>query len=114
MLALIPSFTASGEGSDFTVNSAQVIFNAANFSVSVTLNQDNIALEPDETFVLELDSTGTLSPSFFIMDTINVTITDSDGKIQCCINYRNYTYCMIHRLTCNHTTVHILEMQVPT
>ena len=72
--------TTSGEGSDFGVNSAQVTFNAANSSASVTLFQDNIALEPDETFILELDSTGTLNPSFFIMDTINITITDSDGK----------------------------------
>lgn len=92
MLALIPSFTASGEGSDFIVNSAQVTFNAANSSISVTLNQDNIALEPDETFVLELDSTGTLSPNFFIMDTINITITDSDGKIQYRLLYYCYTY----------------------
>lgn len=75
--------TTSGEGLDFAVNSAQVTFNAANSSASVTLFQDNIALEPNETFILELDSTSILNPGFFIMNTINITITDSDGKYYC-------------------------------
>ena len=68
------------------MDSTQVTFNAASSSVSVILNQDNVALESDETFILELDSTGTLGREIFIMDTINITIVDSDGKsqIQCC------------------------------
>lgn len=87
MSAYIPPFTGEGSNLDYEVNSAQVTFNAANSSVNVALNQDNVALEPNETFTLELDPTGTLSVLFFIMNTINITIVDSDGEIQCCFDY---------------------------
>ena len=68
---------------DFEVNSAQVTFNAANSFANVTLNQDKVALEPNETFILELNPTVEVNPLFFFIDTINITIVDSDGEIQC-------------------------------
>lgn len=75
------SFTGGGSSLDYIVNSQQVTFNSVNGNLNVTLNQDNIALEPNETFIIELDPTGTLSTDFFIMDVINITIVDSDGEI---------------------------------
>ena len=70
---------------DYGVNSAQVTFNAANSFANVTLNQDKVALEPNETFILVLDPTVEVNQLFFIINTINITIVDSDGEIQYCL-----------------------------
>ena len=60
-------------------------FNAPNSPVNVefTLNQDGVLLEPNETFTLQLISTASIDPEFFFLDTLSVTIIDSDGETQC-------------------------------
>ena len=60
-------------------------FNAPNSPVNVefTLNQDGVLLEPNETFTLQLIPTAGIDPEFFFLDTLSVTIIDSDGETQC-------------------------------
>lgn len=61
---------------------------AASSSVNITLNQDNVALEPSESFTLQLAAN--LDPPFFFMNNLNVTIVDRDGNMFIDISNNNY------------------------
>ena len=67
---------------DYIVDTTQVTFASVDSPATVEfrLNQDNIALEPNETFTLQLVAIAGLNLDFFIFDTLNVTILDSNGK----------------------------------
>ena len=67
---------------DYIVDTTQVTFASLDSPATVefSLNQDNIALEPNETFTLQLVETAGLNLDFFVFDTLIVTILDSDGE----------------------------------
>ena len=55
---------------------------SGNASLQVTFIEDGVALEPDETFQLRLTTNPDLeSQGVLIVDTLDVTIQDSDSKM---------------------------------
>ena len=67
---------------DYTVSPQQLTVKANTVPsiVEVDTYMDAVALEPDEYFKLKLEVVGTPEPGFFI-DTINLTIIDTDGEL---------------------------------
>lgn len=52
-----------------------------NVSVRINLMMDNVALEPNETVRLRLVPTSQLETGEIVLDTIDITILDSDSKL---------------------------------
>jgi hypothetical protein len=80
-----------GEGSqfDYTVDTLRVraLANGRTDNVVLTLCVDAVAQEPNETFNLTLNPLNASAPTpregLFFLNTIEVTIMDSDGKDDC-------------------------------
>jgi hypothetical protein len=58
--------------------------------VLISFLEDQVALEYDETFYLKLKprSSGSMitGPNIIFCDTLNITVTDSDGMIPTCLS----------------------------
>ena len=52
-----------------------------NVNVRINLMMDNVALEPNETVRLRLVPTSQLETGEILLDTIDITILDSDSKL---------------------------------
>ena len=52
-----------------------------NVNVRINLMMDNVALEPNETVRLRLVPTSQLETGEIVLDTIDITILDSDSKL---------------------------------
>ena len=82
-----------GEGSqfDYTVDTLRVraLANGQTDNVALTLRVDAVAQEPNETFNLTLNPlrAPTSREGLFFLNTIQVTILDSDGKDDCACMY---------------------------
>ena len=83
---LITSFVHIGEGSqfDYTVDTLRVraLANGQTDNVALTLRVDAVAQESNETFNLTLNPLRAPTPreGLFFLNTIQVTILDSDSK----------------------------------
>ena len=82
----------AGEGSqfDYTIKTERVraLANGPIDNVVVTFHVDTIAQENNETFTLNLTGLNlpvSPGPGFFVVDTLPVTIVDSDSKDSLCI-----------------------------
>ncbi len=67
---------------DFEVPNPQgrVVPGPLSATVSVLLNEDLIANEPNEDFILRINPNTTLGENEFVVDTIQITITDQTGE----------------------------------
>ena len=91
---LIIKFAHIEEG-DYTVDTLSVtaLANGQTDNVELTLRVDAVAQEPNETFSITLNPLVAPTPreGLFFLDTIQVTIVDSDSKDDCtCIMTSRY------------------------
>ena len=91
---LIIKFAHIEEG-DYTVDTLNVtaLANGQTDNVELTLHVDAVAQEPNETFSITLNPLVAPTPreGLFFLDTIQVTIVDSDSKDDCtCIMTSRY------------------------
>ena len=71
-----------GANADFTVAQQEIAAGSAPVDVQVFIRVDQRALEPDEQFLLRLETEDQLllQNNEFLQDTITITIIDSDSK----------------------------------
>ena len=83
----ITSFVHIGESFDYAVSTSRVrvLTNGQTDNVAFILRVDSVAQEPNETFNLTLNPLVAPTPreGLFFLDTIQVTIVDSDSKDSC-------------------------------
>ena len=81
---IISFFAGEGSQFDYTVNTliVRALANGRSQNVVLTFRVDNIAQEPNETFILTLNPVVQPTPrvGLFFRDSIEVTIVDSDSK----------------------------------
>ena len=91
-LLLVSNFIIAQE-QDYTLVSTMVtvLFTQRSSSVEVKFQSDNVALEPDETFELELVQSPSITlpagEGVFFVNRIQMTIKDNDRKLAKLFNY---------------------------